>query len=402
MNVKSTIPAHVPPELAMEFPLTTRTISYENPFSETIPRIHSGPDIFYATNVALGQPGAWMLRRQADLKRVYENTVDFIKRGNTGFSAMIGEDWDIVPSELDPPKHTAFRRALDPIFSPRKMAELEHKVADRANELIAKFKHKGEVEFVEAFATPFPCTIVLDLLGLPQQRLAEFLEWEFGLIHADTVEARRAAVLNVRNYLWQVIEEREKCPGDDLISNALQMQADGRKWTKGEVFGHCFNLFIGGLDTVTANLGLHFNHLATHLDDQRYLRENPDKVDIAVPEFMRAYGAVTTFRVCAKAFEIHGVTLQPGDLVAMSTSLGSNDPEVYPQPEKVDFERRPVHLSFGHGIHRCLGAHLARRELKIAMLEMLKQLPEFSIKPGTRTGYYMSNVIHIDHLHLVW
>lgn len=399
---QSAVPSHVPPELVMEFPVTTRKLSYENPFKTIIPKLHEGPKIFWGTNVNPGPTGGWVVRRNEDLKAIYENTVDFIKRGNTGFSAMIGEDWDIVPSELDPPKHTAFRRALDPVFSPKKMAELEQKVLSRASDLVAKFKDKGEVEFVEAFATPFPCTIVLDLLGLPQERLSEFLEWEYGLIHKEDIGERREAVMNVRNCLWEEINKREKDPGDDLISNALRMEADGRKWTKDEVFGHCFNLFIGGLDTVTANLSLHFAHLATHLDDQRYLRENPDKVETAVPELMRAYAAVTTARVCDKPFTLHGVTIQPGDLVSMSTPLGSNDPEAYDNPQKVDFNRRPLHLSFGHGIHRCLGAHLARRELKFAIIEVLKELPEFRLKPGTDIGYYMSNVIHIPKLPLVW
>ncbi|MFA7556061.1 MAG: cytochrome P450 [Spongiibacteraceae bacterium] len=402
MTVSQAFPSHVPPELVMEFPLTTRTLNYENPFNTLVPELHKGPSIFWSTNAFPGPTGGWVIRRQEDLKSLYEHTAEFVKRGNTGFSALIGEDWDIVPSELDAPKHTAFRRALEPVFSPKRMAELESKVLNRASDLIAKFKDKGEVEFIKAFATPFPCTIVLDLLGLPQDRLDEFLDWEYGLIHKESLEERKQAVMSVRNCLWEEIEKREKNPTDDLISNALNLEADGRKWTRDEVFGHCFNLFIGGLDTVTANLGLHFTHLATHLDDQRELREDPQKIDLAIPELMRAYAAVTTARVCAKDFTLHGVTIKAGDLVAMSTPLGSNDPEVYDAPELVKIDRRPLHLSFGHGIHRCLGAHLARRELKVAMTEMLQQLPEFRLKPGTKVGYYMSNVIHVDKLPLVW
>lgn len=396
------LPSHVPPELAMEFPLTTRTIGYTNPFAEIIPEIHKGPAVFWGTNIFPGPQGGWVVRRQEDLIKVYENTTDFIKKGNSEFSTMIGEQWDVIPTELDPPKHTAFRRALEPVFSPKKMAELENKVAGRADEFIDKFADRGEVEFIKEFATPFPCTIVLDLLGLDCGRLEEFLNWEHNLLHTNDLSARQEAIRTLKAFLLAEIEDREKNPRDDLISNALTLEADGRKWTKTEVFGHCFNLFIGGLDTVTANLGHQFHHLATHPEDQRFLRENPDKIGLAVLELMRAYGAVTTMRICAKDTEIGGITIKAGDRVAMSTPLGSNDPEVYDSPQEVRLDRRPIHVSLGHGIHRCLGAHLARREINVAIKEMLTRLPEFRLKPGFKTPYLMSNVMHVQELQLVW
>jgi len=399
---QQSLPSHVPPELAMEFPLTTRVTGYTNPFTEIIPKIHEGPDIFWGTNIFPGPSGGWVVRRQEDLINIYENTTDFIKKGNSEFSSMIGEKWDAIPTELDPPKHTAFRRALEPVFSPKKMAELESKVANRADELIDKFKNNGKVEFISEFATPFPCTIVLDLLGLDCARLEEFLGWEYNILHTDNLEDRKKAIRTLKAFLMQEIEARQKNPGDDLISNALTMEAEGRKWTTTEVFGHCFNLFIGGLDTVTANLGHQFYHLATHLDDQKMLRENPSKTGVAVLELMRAYSAVTTMRICANDTEINGVKIKAGDRVAMSTPLGSNDPEVYDNPTEVRLDRRPIHIGLGHGIHRCLGQHLARREINVAINEMLAALPEFRLEPDFKVPYLMSNVMHVNELRLVW
>jgi cytochrome P450 len=386
----------------MEFPLTTRVVGYVNPHKEIIPELHKGPDIFWGTNIFPGKQGGWVVRRHDDLKAIYENTDAFIKKGNAEFSSMIGESWDVIPTELDPPRHTAFRRGLDKVFSPRRMAEMEQKVSGRAQELIDKFKNKGQVEFIKEFATPFPCTIVLDMLGLEQARLDEFLGWEHNLLHTDNMEDRRKAIHTLKAFLMEEIEKREKNPTDDLISNALTMEADGRKWSKIEVFGHCFNLFIGGLDTVTANLGHHVNHLATNIEHQNILRENPEKIEWGVIEFMRAFSAVTTMRICAKEIQIHGVTIKPGDRVAMSTPLGSNDPEVFDNPTEVQLDRRPVHLGFGHGIHRCLGQHLARRELNVAIKDLLTEIPEFRIKPGFKVPYLMSNVMHVLELPLEW
>lgn len=401
-NTENVLPSHVPPELAMEFPLTTRVVEQVNPFVDVIPKIHQGPDIFWGTNIFPGPKGGWVVRKHADLIKIYENTTDFIKKGNAEYSSAIGESWDVIPTELDPPKHTAFRRALEPVFSPKKMAELEYKVANRADELIDKFKNKGEVEFIKDFATPFPCTIVLDLLGLDCARLDEFLRWEHNMLHSDDIETRVSTIRIVKQFLLDEIEDRRKNPTDDLISNALNMEAEGRKWTTMEVLGHCFNLFIGGLDTVTANLGHQFYHLATHLDDQRYLRENPEKIGVAVIELMRAYSAVTTMRICARDIDFGGISMKKGDRVAMSTPLGSNDPEVFENPTEVRFDRRPVHLGMGHGIHRCLGQHLARREINVAIKEILAAIPEFRLKPGFKMSYLMSNVMHVKELPLVW
>ena len=180
------------------------------------------------------------------------------------------------------------------------------------------------------------------------------------------------------------------------------MQVDGRPWTDEEVFGHCFNLFLGGLDTVSANVGLHFYHLATHPEDQRELRDDPSKLEIGLSELLRAYSAVTTLRICAKEINIHGVTIKPGDRVAMPTPLGSNDPEAFEAPTEVRLDRRPAHLTFGYGPHRCLGSHLARRELQIAITEMFRAIPEFKLKPGFDVPFFLSNIIHVDELPLVW
>jgi len=397
------LPPHVPPELAYPFPLTPRKAVYVNPFTDIIPKIHEGPPIFYGTDIFPGPGGSgWVIRRNADLKTVYSNTTEFIKKGNGQFASSIGESWDVIPTELDPPRHTAFRLSLNPSFTPRKLAELDGKVRTRARELIAKFKDQGHCEFVRDFGIPFPISIILDVLGLPQDRMNQFLEWEFALLHTNDWEARSAAVRAVKAMLLEEIDKREKNPTDDMISNILTLEVEGRKWTKIEVFGHCFNLFLGGLDTVTANLGLHFRHLATNPDLQNELRADPSKIEAAQEELLRAYSAVSTLRICHQEFTLHGITIKPGDRVLMSTPLGSNDPEVFENPTVVDITRRPVHLTFGFGPHRCLGAALARREIEVAYSEMLSALPEFRIKSGFEVPFYLSNIIHIDELPLVW
>jgi cytochrome P450 len=396
------IPDHVPAELVRSCRIFDREVVYENPYETILPEIHKGPPVFYVPNVNPGPTPGWVVRRAEDLRAIYNDNENFYKHGNTQFASMIGEDWDIIPTELDPPRHAGFRAALNPVYSPSNMAALDGRVRERARAFINAFKDHGHCEFIADFAVPFPVTIFLDLLGFPKEEMDQFLVWENTLLRCPTNADRADSVRAVKDYLLRAIADRKKNPGEDLISIALTLEVEGRRWTDQEVFGHCFNLYLGGLDTVSANIGLHLRHLATHPKDQEDLRANPAKMVVAVEEFLRAYPAVTTARLCRNPYTIGGVTFMPGDYVAMSTPLAGRDPEYYEAPQEVRLDRKPSHVTLGYGIHRCLGQHLARRELQIALQEFLAAIPPFRVEPGFVVPFFLGNVIHVDRLPLVW
>ena len=252
------------------------------------------------------------------------------------------------------------------------------------------------------FAFPFPVAVVLDMMDLPQERLWDFQKWEHGLLHSGKLEVMQEATRNVVSYLREVIAERKKNPGDDLISAAIKSEVDGRKWTDDELVGYGFNLFIGGLDTVTANIGNQVRYLAENPDQQNLLRANPGMIGPAVEEFMRVFAAVTTFRVCVKETTVAGVTVKPGDKVAMCTTVAGRDGQAYDNPHQVRLDRKPTHVSFAVGPHFCLGVHLARRELRIALEELLAALPAFRIKPGETISSQVGGIIQPTRLPLVW
>jgi cytochrome P450 len=396
------IPTHVPPDLVLPCRIFDRVTVHENPYETILPEIHRGPAVFYTHAVNPGPVPGWVVRRAEDLRAIYNDTMNFYKQGNTRFAAMISEDWDIIPTELDPPRHAGFRAALNPVYSPSNMAKLDGRVRERARVFIDRFRHRGTCEFISEFAIPFPVTIFLDLLGFPQQEMDQFLEWENILLRSSTNGARIDAVHGIKDYLLRAIADRKKHPGEDLISIALTLEVDGRKWTDEEVFGHCFNLYLGGLDTVTANIGLHMHHLATHPNDQGMLRVHPDRMVVAIEELLRAYPAVTTVRLCRNPYTLGDVTFMPGDYVAMSTPLAGRDPEYYDSPQEVRLDRKPAHVTLGYGIHRCLGQHLARRELQIALQEVLAAIPTFRVAPDFSVPFFLGNVIHVDKLQLTW
>ena len=382
--------------------LFDREIIYDNPHETIIPDIHAGPAVFYADNVVLNRPG-WVVRRAEDLRKIYADTENYHKRGNTGFAKMIGEEWDIIPTELDPPVHTAYRSALNPLYAPSQMMKLDLKVRERARELIATFKDKGECEFVQDFAVLFPITIFLEMIDLPVDRLTQFLEWENQMIRGTDFNVQVASVRAVKELLMETVAQRRKNPGDDLISRTMQLEVDGRKWNDMEVFGHCFNLYLGGLDTVTANLSLQFRHLADNHHDQQTMRENsPSQNVVAVEELLRAYAAVSTQRIVSKEHQLGGHTLLPGDVVVMSTPLAGRDPEAYDNPQEIRLDRKAAHVTLGHSIHRCLGQHLARRELQTAIEEFVKVIPMFSVQDGFRVPWMPGNVIQVTELPLRW
>lgn len=396
------IPAHVPAELVETFPLVMGAYSDENPWDAMVPRACEGPAVAYATNIYPGGGPAWIMRRNEDLRAVFTDHEHFSSKGYSSFSSYIGETWNQVPTELDPPEHTMIRAALNPRFSPPVMARLDQDIRKRARHLIDGFRDRGEVELMKEFAFPFPVAIVLDLMDLPQGRMDQFQAWVQGLLHASDVAIMQDAVRGVCAYLREVVAERKADPGTDLISSATLLDIQGRKFTDDELLGYAFNLFIGGLDTVTANIGNQVRHLARNPPHQRALRENPAASGAAVEEFMRAFAAVTTFRICIKETEIRGVTILPGDKVAMSTTLAGRDAQAFEKPHEIRLDRKPTHSSFGFGGHFCLGVHLARRELRIALEELLQALPEFSIKPGAVISSQVGGIIQPTTLPLVW
>jgi cytochrome P450 len=292
---------------------------------------------------------------------------------------------------------------LNPMFSPSRMAKLEERIRQYARELLLEMKPRGTCEFVADFALEFPIRVFLELMGLPQENMAQILSWEHALLRSQSVEPVAAAVKAVTAYLAEQCEARRREPRDDLLTLGVQAEVEGRKLTENELKGFCFSLFVGGLDTVSTNLSAHFRHLAENTADQQFLRENPDKIPDAIDELMRAYAAVTTLRVCKQAVEIGGAHMQPGDLVLMPTFLAASDPEVFPNPEVVDLTRKPRHVSFGYGPHLCIGMHLARREMRIAMEEALAILPQFTVAPGAEIMSYCSMApIGPVALPLVW
>lgn len=395
-------PAHIPAEHIRPFPLTDGSLTYDDPFAALIPGYHDGPAAFYGPSAYMGFEGAWVLRRGVDMKHVYRDTEHFSSGGAASAAAWIGEDWKLLPIELDPPAHTAMRAVVNPLFTPRRIMALEAKVRQTAQGYLSTFAARGHADFVAEFTTPYPVAVFLDLVDLPREDMGLFLGWAHAMLRSTVLQERADAVRAVKDFLVDALDRRRRNPGDDFFSYIVAAQIDGKPLSQDEMVGIAFNLFLGGLDTVNAAMALQFRHLAEHPADQQALRDDPSLIVMAVEELLRAYASVTNYRFCVKPIDLAGVTMMPGDRVALPTSLAGRDPEMFDLPQRIDFTRTTASLTFAYGPHRCIGLHLARRELQIAMGEALAAIPPFRLEEGAKLPVRYGPIISLEALPLVW
>jgi cytochrome P450 len=393
--------SHVPADLIRPYPFILGAKTKVRPHS-FIQAIHDNPGVFWAQRAANGIEGAWIPRTVDILHQIYNDNVNFLSRGSAPFAQMIGETWYSVPSEADPPEHAILRGMVNPVFTPKKMAALEEKIRLYAREYILGFKDKGGCEFMKDFAFEFPIKVFLELMGLPLDGVSQFMQWEHKLLHEPDINEVMAATRAVVAYLREEIEARRKSPREDLITFGVDIDKNGRKLSDDELLGFCFNLFIGGLDTVSTNMAWQFLHLAENPEDQATLRAKPDMIPAAIDEMMRVYAAVATVRECVNETQVNGVTMMPGDKVLLPTYLAGHDPEAYPDPETVIIDRAPRHVSFGYGPHLCIGIHLARREMRIALEEFLREIPEFRLSADADITFYLAAIVQPIDLPLEW
>jgi cytochrome P450 len=397
-----TVPSHVPAELVVPYDMLRVSGPKDDPFA-VMRRFREAGRVLYTPVHFSNANGAWVLTRAEDIRAALQNPGLFSSKGVSGFSRLLGESWDMIPLELDPPDHTKFRALLNPLFAPNKIAKMQEGVRESCIALIDALMKKPECEFMRDFGRPFPVLIFLQLLGLPAADFHQVLEWEDLLLQGKTMEVRVAAAAGIRDYLRDLAQARREHPVDDLISFVVQAEIDGKPLTDDEILGICYLLFVGGLDTVASSLGFYFKYLAENPEKQRALRENNALIPDAVEELLRVHSVVMVSRFVTADTEFAGVAMKKGDCIAIYMTFASFDPEEIDQPEMVEFARSPNrHVAFSFGPHRCIGSHLARRELVIAIEEWVNRVPSFEIKPGADVRMHGGVVFGVDQLPLTW
>lgn len=338
--------------------------------------------------------GSWMPTTYADVDAIAHDVAHFssIDVGVLNANGDTGEELPISaggipvlpPISVDPPLHTWTRRLMLPWFSHRRVEELEHVTRDLCRSLVDRLAPNGTADAAADYAQQIPVRIISRVLGVPEDMSDTFTGWVRDVLEFAHDERRReAASQAVGLYLFEQVQRRKTDPGDDLISELLHTDVDGGEISDEIVLGMAALTLVAGVDTTWSAIGSALWHLATHPDDRRRLVAEPELMPTATEELLRAYSPVTMGRVVAADVEVNGCPMRQGDKVLLNFPAANRDPAAFERADEVVLDRaHNRHLAFGAGIHRCAGSNLARMEVRVAVEEWLRAIPEFRLADG--------------------
>jgi cytochrome P450 len=369
------VPSHVPAELVRSF-----DIGYHGPLDQLFPRLDAlraeGRVVWLEAAMRLDAEeaavGAWFFTEMADVRAAYQDSELWGQFRHESFPLL-------VPTSLDPPDHARYRRLMTPLFGPVAVATMEAAIRGRMRRIVDQLIDRGGCDFVADVSMEFPTKVFTSWMGLPEEETARFVAMSETLIHG-TREELPAAVAEISEVLYGLIDDRLANPRDDLVSDVVQFRLDGEPLSKEDLFSICYQLLLGGLDTVAAALSFSFAELAQRPDERRALARGEAPIPQAVEEMLRCFAFTQMPRVARRDAEFAGVQVKEGDLAVLSGAMASRDPSEYDDPTHTDLERtKNRHFAFGAGPHRCLGSHLARLEMRIAFEEWHTRIPEYRL-----------------------
>ncbi len=362
---------------------------------------HLGPDaprVFWTQ----ANGGHWVLTRAEDIEfalrtpEIFSSTVRVVPKEKN-------PDPPMIPIMLDPPALQKYRALLWPAFTPEATEVLGERARAVALRLVEDLVPRGRCEFMSDFAKRLPIEVFMGMLDLPGSDRETLLEVAENFVRPASPADFIASVRSFQDYARGKIGERRARPGPDLISQLIASEVDGRRLDDAALVGIIVLLLAAGLDTVAAQLGFFARFLALNPGKCRALRDDPGAIPRAIEELMRRYPIATVSRLLMRDHAIGGVTMRRGDMASMPLGFVNFDAERFPRPFEIDFGREgPVHAGFGLGVHRCMGAGLARLELRIFLETWLARIPDFAIDPAGAVSVSSGTITGIRSLPLTW
>jgi cytochrome P450 len=392
------IPAHVPPELVYDYDFFATPALFEAPQWDVAKKLFKeAPPIFFTPL----NGGHWVVTRAADIVEMCRDPVKFSSNPDFNYKR---KDYPTrnLPAFYDPPEHADGRRLAASMFTPASVAAMEPQIRDLAKTLIEDVYHKGTCEFVHDIAHTFPVTIFLQMANAPLDDRAALVEMANRYTRGD-IPTSISGMRDLGNFLTGMVEERRKNPGTDLISLIVKGTLLGKPLTHEQALGAAVFMFMAGLDTVASLMSFIQLFLARNPDHYRQLVEHPERITDAMEELTRVSGVVVMERGVRTENVYKGITFKQLDRVVLLLPIAGMDPHEVQSPEVVDFSRDiSKHLVFGSGIHRCLGSHLARTEIRIFLEEWVKRIPAFNVVGGGRVPTFGGTVWMPEKLPLEW
>lgn len=400
------VPDHIPRDRIFDLRWATGMVPVSDiePYTDSRTLLHPDtPRVMYYPYPMVGRMGgAWTVHHYEDIREVYENGDLYSTEGAAAFQFMIGETWPCIPLGIDAPDHTKYRRFLNPYFTPVAMIEMEPRIRAIITEMIDEIAEKGRVDISYDFGRVFPVRVFLGLMGFPMEMFEQFLEWEWEILHSNDFDRMKTALRGIVDYHQEFIAEKRANPDDKLASKIIHGEIEGRPLTEDEIRGTIFFLWLGGLDTVASTISQMFRRLAIDQELQAELRANPEMIPGAVEEFLRTQPLVNSTRKLKRDHEWYGMKMKKGDFVMCINSAGNFDPEQFDHPDQFDMHRKSNrHFTFVGGPHICLGAHLARRELRTLLQEWFKRIPTFRLAPDASLEV-VPGLLSVRNLPIEW
>lgn len=321
--------------------------------------------------------GSWVLTRYQDIYDVTRDTQTFCSGQGVSFPAHGMPP--LPPIETDPPVHALFRGPLTTRFTTRAIADNEDHAREVVTGLIDTFIEDGSADLAQQLTVPLPALVNTPVLGIPFADRAKFQDWAVRLLSSGGQDLE--AILSTAAYFSELYRIRRERPQDDIPTLMTQVELDGEPITPEAFVLVMVMLMSAGLDTTT-NAGSHILHwLAQHPRQRQELVDDPERIPAAVEELLRHITPLPTlFRTTTRAVTLHDRLIPEGDRVQLSWMAANHDPEEFDDPDDVQLDRRPNrHFAFGVGAHRCLGAALARLELRVLLEEALPRLGDYRV-----------------------
>jgi cytochrome P450 len=289
----------------------------------------------------------------------------------------------------DPPDHTRFRRLISKSFTPRSISAMEPKIELIVSRLLDEVTKKESFNLVDDFSFQLPSLVICELLGMPIEKQEDLKRWADGLagfiasaqVTTEKAKFAETVALEAQDYLKQLFEEIRKNPGENLLSRVLTAPPEDDKLTDQELAALTVNLFFAGFETTEGLISNMVRALSDNPDQLELLRNNPELIDPAVEETLRFDSSIQKqSRIAGEDIEIHGQKIKKGDYVHFMIGAANRDPLRFSNPERFDITRKDAgNVSFGHGIHFCIGAPLARLEARIAIRQLIERMPRIKV-----------------------
>lgn len=394
--VKTPKPAHIPDSLVVDFDYIHDEGIIRGPHARMREIANTTPPLFWTPYYG----GHWVARGRDALAEVATHPETFSSKSRG--IPPVDHEVNLIPLTMDPPVHSSYRIPINPHVSVRAVALLEGAVRDMTNALIDGVIDKGGCEFLHEVAEPLPVVLFFRLCGMPTDRLAEFrLLAEQATADPDAA-VRAQAFHKIGEILAPIVKSRMEKQEDDLISKLYAGGVDGRLMSFEELLNYSVLLFLGGLETVVNALCFTTHNLATHPELQAKLRADPSQIPEAVEEFLRLHGIAFTVRRAVKDTTVGDAHIKADEHVMLMPPAANYDPKYYEDSANFCPGRQTPHVTFNMGPHRCMGANLARLELRVFLEQWLSRVPSFRLDPDKAPVFFGGLNLAVRSLNLKW